>query len=353
MENLLLLHFVPKQKKKGSPGFVYLYNYPNLEVVASKSFFKAHEAKLMWNSVGKALLIMTHVEVDKSGKSYYGESHLYYLTVDGKFDCNIQLKKEGPIYDCSWNPNGKEFVVTYGFMPAQTTLFDNQCKPILDMGEDARNTAKFAPHSNILCVAGFGNLTGYMDFWDPKKLIKLGSTTSPYSAFYDWSPNSAYMLTAVLTPRMRVDNGLKLFKNNGEKIYSEEFKELYEVMWRPSSYKLFEAPKTHIIAKTQLEVPVDAKPVGRYVPPHKKNLIGAEKKNEPSPSAKPTKYKREEVSYQSSIPGDNPVAKSKLKKKKPKKKKEGEPERKKNTSNPTQLQVEEPTFDEEEDQEDQ
>jgi len=48
----------------------------------------------MWNSVGKAIIILTHVEVDKSGKSYYGESHLYYLTVDGKFDCNIQLKKK-------------------------------------------------------------------------------------------------------------------------------------------------------------------------------------------------------------------------------------------------------------------
>jgi len=82
-------------------------------------------------------------------------------------------------------------------------------------------------------------------------------------------------------------------------------------------------------------------------------LIGAEKKNEPAPSAKPTKYKREETSYQSSIPGDNPVAKAKAKKKKPKKKKEGEPEKKKIPSNPTQLQVEEPTFDEEEDQEDQ
>ena len=27
--------------------------------------------------------------------------------------------KEGPLYDFDWNPNGEEFVVVYGFMPAK------------------------------------------------------------------------------------------------------------------------------------------------------------------------------------------------------------------------------------------
>ena len=27
--------------------------------------------------------------------------------------------KNGPIYDCHWAPNGKEFAVCYGYMPAK------------------------------------------------------------------------------------------------------------------------------------------------------------------------------------------------------------------------------------------
>jgi hypothetical protein len=38
---------------------------------------------LMWNSTGTHLLVHTHVAVDASNKSYYGENHLYYMSVKG------------------------------------------------------------------------------------------------------------------------------------------------------------------------------------------------------------------------------------------------------------------------------
>jgi translation initiation factor 2A len=81
-----------------------------------KSFFKADRIQFKWNSAGTQVLFMTHCDVDKSNKSYYGEQSLYLLSASGQFDCRVTLDKEGPIHDFAWNPNGKEFGVVYGCM---------------------------------------------------------------------------------------------------------------------------------------------------------------------------------------------------------------------------------------------
>jgi translation initiation factor 2A len=63
---------------------VRIYQYPNIQTpIASKSFFKADTVDLMWNSTGTHLLVHTHVAVDASNKSYYGENHLYYMSIKG------------------------------------------------------------------------------------------------------------------------------------------------------------------------------------------------------------------------------------------------------------------------------
>ena len=77
---------------QGAPAFVRVFKYPDLEKpVASKSFFKADTVDLMWNSTGSHLLVHTHVAVDASNKSYYGENHLYYMSAKGDFDAIVQL----------------------------------------------------------------------------------------------------------------------------------------------------------------------------------------------------------------------------------------------------------------------
>lgn len=87
--------FVPE--KKGTPACVRLYRYPQLDQhVSSKSFFKAQDCKMMWNSKGSALLVLTHTDVDKTGKSYYGETGLYFMSSDGKLDLNVTLSISYP-----------------------------------------------------------------------------------------------------------------------------------------------------------------------------------------------------------------------------------------------------------------
>ena len=45
---------------------------------------------MKWNDNGSALLVLAQTEVDKSNKSYYGESTMFLLATSG-FDSRITL----------------------------------------------------------------------------------------------------------------------------------------------------------------------------------------------------------------------------------------------------------------------
>ena len=47
--------------------------------------------QLKWNDHGTILLVLAQTEVDKTGKSYYGETTLYLLSSSGGLDSRIDL----------------------------------------------------------------------------------------------------------------------------------------------------------------------------------------------------------------------------------------------------------------------
>ena len=47
---------------------------------------------MKWNDSGTTLIVLAQTEVDKTGKSYYGETTLYILGTNG-FDSRIDLGK--------------------------------------------------------------------------------------------------------------------------------------------------------------------------------------------------------------------------------------------------------------------
>ena len=80
--------------EKGQPAAVKIYNVPNFEtVISQKSFFKGDKVQLKWNDNGTTLIVLAQTEVDKSGKSYYGETTLYLMSANGGFDSRIDLGK--------------------------------------------------------------------------------------------------------------------------------------------------------------------------------------------------------------------------------------------------------------------
>lgn len=59
--------------------------------VSQKTFFKGDKVQLKWNASGTTLLVLAQTDVDRSGKSYYGETTLYLLGATGGFDSRVDL----------------------------------------------------------------------------------------------------------------------------------------------------------------------------------------------------------------------------------------------------------------------
>ncbi|KAL8874471.1 MAG: hypothetical protein Q9174_000216 [Haloplaca sp. 1 TL-2023] len=267
--------FVPE--KKGQPAAIKVFNVPAFAApVSQKNFFKGDKVQMKWNSEGTGLIVLAQTEVDKSGKSYYGETTLYLLSVKGDFDSRIELDKDGPIHDVTWSPNSKEFGVVYGYMPAKATLFNTRAKATYSFALGPRNTIIFSPHGRFVLIAGFGNLAGQMDIYDlDKDYQKICSIEASNASVCEWSPDGKYILTATTSPRLRVDNGVRIWHVAGGLMYNEDLQELYHVTWRPRNREaamtenpLHPVPIPHPSALAYLgTVKTPSKPAGAYRPP--------------------------------------------------------------------------------------
>ncbi|KAF9978658.1 hypothetical protein BGZ73_001311 [Actinomortierella ambigua] len=260
-------------ERKGAPALVRIYSITNFTTpLASKSFFKADRVQMIWNQLGTNVLVWTQTDVDNTGKSYYGETNLYYLSVAGNFDCRVPI--DGNIHDVAWAPASKDFVVIHGTMPTpRTTLFDHRANAVHEFGRDARNCIKWNPQGRILVLAGFGNLAGTMDFWDRKTLKKISSVSARDTTACEWSPDGRFILTATLSPRLRVDNGYKMWHYTGTLIHQEDIAELYQINWRPAAPELYPirsalspAPKASLSVSQAPAKPAPVR-VGAYRPP--------------------------------------------------------------------------------------
>ncbi|KAF2768508.1 translation initiation factor eIF-2A [Teratosphaeria nubilosa] len=282
--------FVPE--RKGQPAAVKVYNVPQFaSAVSQKTFFKGDKVQLKWNQQGTSLIVLAQTDVDKSNKSYYGETTMYLLSANGTFDSRITLDKEGPIHDVSWSPKSKEFGVVYGFMPAKTTIFNQRAIPQHSFNLGPRNTIIFSPHGRFVIVAGFGNLAGQMDIYDlEKNFEKITTIEGSNTSICEWSPDGKHIVTATTSPRLRVDNRIRIYHVSGGLMYNEDFQELYHVVWRPQSTlqhpldnPLHPIPTPHASALAALStVKTPSKPAGAYRPPGARG------------SATPLAFKRED-----------------------------------------------------------
>lgn len=172
-----------------------------------------------------------------------------------------------------WSPNSKEFGVVYGYMPAKTTIFNFRGVAMHSFPLAPRNTILFSPHGRFVAVAGFGNLAGQMDIYDLEKDAKKVSTIeASNTTVCEWSPDGKHILTATTSPRLRVDNGVRIWHVTGTLMFNQDLNELYYVWWRPAEYSLGDpfksVPTPHASAQSYLaKTKAPSKPVGAYRPP--------------------------------------------------------------------------------------
>ena len=161
-------------------------------------------------------------------------------------------------------------------MPAKSTIFNAHAVATHSFPLGPRNTILFSPRGRFVLVAGFGNLAGQIDVYDLEKdYQKVTTIESGNPSVCEWSADSKYILTATTSPRLRVDNGVKIWHVGGGLMYNEDMHELYHVTWRPQSVSsqsstnpLHPVPTPHSSALAYLgTVKTPSKPAGAYRPP--------------------------------------------------------------------------------------
>jgi translation initiation factor 2A len=182
-------------------------------------------------SPDKKSVVLQSISDDTSSSSYYGESSLYYMDLlYGKFQ-KISLAT-GPIHDFEWLPNGSNFITCAGHHPAKTNIYDNQAKFIKEICTSKVSTIRISPDSRILCLAGFGNLNGDIELFNLADYTIIGKTKLYCGVSLNWSKDSKFLIGAVLSPRVRVDNEYRVFSYHGEEVVCEKFNgEIYECDW--------------------------------------------------------------------------------------------------------------------------
>lgn len=198
---------------------------------------QATRCRLFWNAKGSHVLCQSLADFDATNKSYFGESRLYLLSVDGKVDTAVTMNNDTNIVDVGWNPAGTEFVAIGGHQPATAALFDVRGKPICTIGTGPYNTVRWNPQGRFILLAGFGNLPGDIRLWErsttDKACTAMGATRSECSVLVEWAPCGRFFLTASVAPRMRVDNRISVFTYYAREVHTMPYDELRSAHWRP------------------------------------------------------------------------------------------------------------------------
>ena len=118
-------------------------------------------------------------------------------------------------------------------MPAKAALFHQRGDLLHDFGNNFYNYVSFNSHARLVALGGFGNLRGTLDIFDRKSLTKVATIDAENASFCQWSPDGRFILTATLSPRLRVDNGVKIWHCTGGLMHIETMDELYQASWRP------------------------------------------------------------------------------------------------------------------------
>lgn len=302
-----VITFMGEVKAEKAKACLYFIENNNFRLVTDFRFTKAQEAAVLWNAQETAALLWCQTDVDTTGRSYYGEHSLQILSEKG--GKNVKTE-EGPIYDVAWSPVGDEFIVISGYMPAKSVLYNSAGNKKTQIAQHHRNTIRWNKAGDLFILAGFGNLQGDIEIWQRNPLQQVGSCKNHSTVACEWAPCGRIFISAVLTPRMRVDNGYTINRYTGEAVYSINTDgELWQIEWLPN-YSEF---KPEPIIVTEKAAKAEEKKV--YRPPGSTSDFAARFKAMKNSSAVPKA--RNAPAETAGIPGlEEPSNKKKRKKKK-------------------------------------
>lgn len=226
---------------KGRPGSASLWSLPNVTSPVVSRSMQADGCRVEWAPDGGSALV--ELTLAATADSYYGDSRAFLLTRGGG---NIALEppKEGSVHDFAWSPTSECFIVIAGKSPPAATLYNKTGVATFSFGAAAHNTIRFSPNGHVVLLAGFGNMGGAMTFWDvaKRKLISVPANAQCV-VNSEWSPDSRFLLTATLRPRLQVDNGYRVWDYHGRCVAARDCDFLYDARWKTVAKGAFPPPR--------------------------------------------------------------------------------------------------------------
>ncbi len=156
-------------------------------------------------------------------------------------------------------------------------ILDSRSNVVHDFGASPNNFISYNPQGRLIALAGFGNMSNPINVYDRKTLEKIASIDAPNTTECEWSPDGRFLLTATLSPRLRVDNGIKIWHCTGQLLHVQLQDELYQVSWRPTPVDAVAPfpptlppapePNASVGLFTANAKQVSVKPAGAYRPP--------------------------------------------------------------------------------------
>ncbi len=223
--------FIPEVKGAAAKCLVYALDGSDMkQPVNQKAFYNASSCTFYWSPAGcknpPAVLVLSHTENDKSGAAYAGLTHAFFVSTANQASSTL-----GPVHAVAWRPGAgrkSQYLVCHGESKDDTAnavvMYSGGPKgeKLMTFGKVRRNTVVFSPDGAAFCVAGLGNLAGDLDFWalevgkeKESKQVGHQKYVGCVSLEYAGSGEGTRVLCASTAPRMRVDNGYKLFDAAG------------------------------------------------------------------------------------------------------------------------------------------
>ncbi|KAF7457849.1 putative eukaryotic initiation factor-2A [Cryptosporidium felis] len=244
-----------------------------LSSVGTAGIKEAQSCQVSWNSSGDGILAFAQIEGETLGKSYFGSSSLHLLRIlnvktvvangiwksraegpsppaeSSPLDAGVppserlSLKRivvvppeEGPVNDVAWSPTSNDFLLCKGVIPPELTLNNGvDGLPKISFGKSRRNTIRWNPSGRWFAYGGFGNLAGDLDIWDLEQQKLIGQTNASCCITLEWSVCGRLLLASTTSPRLRVDNAIRVFRYNGDLLKRVNFDTLYSAYWAPKT----------------------------------------------------------------------------------------------------------------------
>ncbi|EJW04002.1 hypothetical protein EDEG_01713 [Edhazardia aedis USNM 41457] len=221
------------------------YSFDNIKCMAVKS------------NTSKDMFLL-NITTDYTGSSYYGSTQLFlYSKSKSNTYCLEQIMLAEPFLDFGFIKNG--IFVNHGFQPSKVVILDHNLNIKKQFPDSVRNFVYFNSHENLVCFAGFNNLSGMIEVYRDSLISKfkvLGASKVL------WSNNGSFVCVCV-TNELKVDNRVIIFDYYGREICTKHFDNLQSVELvsnKKEEFLVLDKPKEDILKEDSI-----------YVPPHLRN----------------------------------------------------------------------------------